>query len=743
MPKTLYLPDGRRVPVCVIEAPRQPKTPSAPPDVRYPLNNIGGGNPIIADVQGQQHVATIACLVNDGHKIYALTNRHVTGEEGELVYSRLGGKLERIGASSAKQVTRIPFTEIYPGWAGHNVYVNLDVGLIDVDDLDRWTTKVGDIHEVGPLANLSADSMSLALIGCHVRGYGAASTHMQGEIHAMFYRYKSQAGFEYVADFFIGPRVNSTSKSGHKPRRGKARRPPPFTTRPGDSGTLWLLEPLEPETKGKRKHTKKKKKEEIEYLPIAVQWGENLLAAAGSSEPQPYALATCLSTVCNLLGVDLVRGWNIDDPDTWGAVGHFSITSRAARALSGKVPTLKQLMTNNLKIISHADQTILKSAFKNMGKDAFVPMADVPDFFWKHGKQGHSRGMEGPNHFADMDQKRPADQVDLLTLCKDQKNIDPDVWNRFYDSVTDILTGEKIEMKHRGLLPFRVWQIFDEMVRFAGDPKTMPQFVCAAGVLAHYVGDACQPLHISYLHDGDPEQPTTRTVHHKNGTVEDVKQPLGMGVHAAYEDDMVNTHRKAILDGLLNTPKVTQAQLVKNGFEAAVATVGLMRDTFKRLPPASIVDEFVQFGKSKKGRTDKFWKSFGTKTINCMKDGTNLLAVLWESAWQAGNGEARIHATRALKDTEAMDIVSRPDFLPSLSVAQIGAKLKRPAGAQPATAANAPAAAVAHPRRARGAKTRKAGRSKKTAHPGTRRRAAARQRAAVRRSRRPRTRSRR
>ena len=78
---------------------------------------------------------------------------------------------------------------------------------------------------------------------------------------------------------------------------------------------------------------------------------------------------------------------------------------------------------------------------------------------------------------------------------------------------------------HRGLLPFRVWQIFDEMVRFAKAGK-VPEFVCAAGVMTHYLGDACQPLHISYLHDGDPERPTENTVHHKNGTVEAVKQPL-------------------------------------------------------------------------------------------------------------------------------------------------------------------------------------------------------------------------
>ena len=112
-----------------------------------------------------------------------------------------------------------------------------------------------------------------------------------------------------------------------------------------------------------------------------------------------------------------------------------------------------------------------------------------------------------------------------------------------YDSVSDILSGEPIAPKHRGLLPFRVWQIFDEMCRFAadGDAKS---FVCAAGVLTHYVGDACQPLHISYLHDGDPNRPVEHefTRGKKAGTTE--MRPLGAGVHSAYEDKMVFDHRK-------------------------------------------------------------------------------------------------------------------------------------------------------------------------------------------------------
>ena len=112
----------------------------------------------------------------------------------------------------------------------------------------------------------------------------------------------------------------------------------------------------------------------------------------------------CSARVCALLTVDPIRDWNLDQPDTWGAVGHFSIAARTEVALSGAFPKLETLIKNNRKIIGHDDATILNDDFKGMGEADFVPLADVPDFYWKHGKQGASRGSEGPNHFADMDQ---------------------------------------------------------------------------------------------------------------------------------------------------------------------------------------------------------------------------------------------------------------------------------------------------------------------------------------------------
>ncbi len=676
VPKTLYLPDGRRVPVCVIEAPRELKTPPTP-QIKFPLNNIGGGRPILAYVQGQEYAATIACLVTDGHKIFALTNHHVTGEAGEILYTQRQGRLERVGETADKYLTRIPFTELYPGFAGENTFVNLDIGLIDIDNLNDWTAQIKGSNTtitMGPLVNLSVQNMSLTLIGSKVRGYGSASGEILGEIHALFYRYKSQGGFDSIADFLIGPRTMPVSKpvSMKDEQAKKTSELPKFATHPGDSGTLYMLEPLE--VKKEEKDTKKENTHP--YLPLAMQWGTHMLYSGGSS-PQSYALATCLSTVCNRLNVDLVRDWNIDQPETWGAIGHFSIASCARFALSDRYPKLVKLIANNASLMSPDEKTIKSNDFKGMGNEGFVHLADVPDAFWKApvAHQGFTRYYEGPNHFADMDQMNNG--TDLLTLCQDPKKIDPEIWNDFYDSVYDLLTEKKIDQKHRGLLPFRIWQIFDEMVQFAADEKRKTlDFVCAAGVLIHYVADACQPLHISYLHDGDPLRAVTR-IHKRKGVEKEGKDALGKGIHSAYEDIMLNAHREDILKGLSTTPKVGN-ELIKDGYTAAQQVVELMRRTFTTLPPADIVQAYIDYTGKSKNLAKYLWDKFGEQTISVMRDGTHLVAVLWESAWANGDGNTNLNSNKIFKTDEVMGKCQDATFLESLPIKSIGSKLKRP-----------------------------------------------------------------
>ena len=659
VPKTLYLPDGRCVPVCVILAPKEDRNQVMPLQLPRPLNNLGGGSSVVADVQGRKYEATIACLVSDGHSVYALTNRHVVGPAGEPVYARLNGNYEQVGVSSEKQLTRVPFSTLYPGWSGREIYVNLDVGLIDLDQVDQWTAEIQNVGQMGKMVDLSVHNLSLDLIGNNVRGTGAASGQMFGEVAALFYRYKTNGGFEYVADAMIGPRA--TRREGRQVHRSL----PKLSTHPGDSGTLWLLESSSDE-------------KPLEYLPLAMQWGRNMLYSAGAAPPQSYVLATFLSRVCAELGVDPIRNWNLDQPDTWGALGHFSIAARAQDALSTRFPKLVTLMSNNALIISHDDDSILEGDFVGMGKAPFVPLADVPDFFWKPriAKQGFARPFEGPNHFADMDQPS-VDGETLLDLCGDGEFVDPAKWNAFYDTLVDLLSEKPIEAKHRGLLPFRVWQIFDAMVDFVSKGR-MPQFVCAAGVLTHYIGDACQPLHISYLHDGDPLQKAKYTFKKgkREGDTED--RPLGKGVHSAYEDAMISLARKKILDGLKQTPKATKSEMISDGREAARRTIEMMRKTFTAIPPADIVKAYSSFHGKPRERSEFLWKTFGTKTIQVMQGGSHLLAVLWESAWRLGNGEQRIASTRSLKQSEAMRICEKPEFLPSLTIDRIASVLDTP-----------------------------------------------------------------
>jgi hypothetical protein len=666
VPRTVFMPDGSRVPICVIEAPRVSATPVGVRQVNQPLNNLGPGSAVIAHVQGQDYLATIGCLVSDGHKIYALTNRHVTGEAGEIVEAVLGGERQRIGESAAKQLTRMRFSDVYPNFSVQDTFVNLDIGLVEVDDIARWTTKVRELGVFGPMADFSGVNLSLSLVGCHVCGVGAASGKMLGEVQGLFYRYKTGGGFEYVADIFIGPRTPSSDdlKKAATPR---------FATHPGDSGTLWLLEPEKPPKADQATN------DASGYVPLALQWGRNMLDSAGKAPPQSYALATLLSRACALLDVDPVRDWNIDQTDTWGALGHFSIAARTLVSLTN-FPKLNDLMEKNLAIISHDDATLEEGDFTGMGGADFVPMADVPDFFWKPrvGKQGFTRALEGGNHFADMDQEG-ADGKTLLEMTTDDRNIDPDVWETYYNGIADILSGKPVREERRGLLPFRVWEVFNAMCEFVRNGET-EKFVCAAGVLTHYVGDACQPLHISYLHDGDPKRPVEHTFSKgkKAGTTEE--RPMGQGVHSAYEDAMVFAHRKEILKGLEKTPKAKKSEYVANGFEAAKQTIALMRRTFGLLPPEEMVQTYIDVGKGGKAASDALWSAYGARTIQVMQDGTHLLAVLWESAWKIGDGDANIKRKSALSQDEAMEIVKDPDFLPSTSIGKIGAILTEGTG---------------------------------------------------------------
>src|SRR5262249_51993101 len=170
VPKTIYLEDGRRVPVCIVEAPL---VAAAPPPIDIDkLDFLGGklrgGCPIVMEVQSIPHVASLGCLVSDGHTTYVLTSRHVAGEPGTKLQVKMGGKAVVLGTVSRKQIGRLPFEKVYDAWPGKHIYLNLDVALVEVDDLRKWSASVYGVGMLGPLADLSTVNMSLNLIGCPV-----------------------------------------------------------------------------------------------------------------------------------------------------------------------------------------------------------------------------------------------------------------------------------------------------------------------------------------------------------------------------------------------------------------------------------------------------------------------------------------------------------------------------------------------------------------------------------------------
>lgn len=689
VPRTLYLPDGRMVPVCVVAVDQGEPNKGGVPDWHWPDNLYGGGMPIVVEAQGVQRLATAGCLVTDGHTVYALTSRHVCGSHGEPVSTIAGGRRVRIGRASSKHLTRVAFEKAYPDLPSLRTYVNLDVGLIELDDVNDWTSQIFRLGPIGAITDLNDHNITLRLIDAPVVASGAASGRLDGQIKALFYRYKSIGGYDYVADFLIAPQ--QLRPDGKAIRSVKSSQ-----TQPGDSGAVWHLvsQPdadaaRQPDSRSKLKD----KKIEPVLRPLAIEWGGQVYLDGVNGGRLSFALATSLTTVCASLNVEPVLEHNIGVLPYWGQTGHYSIGSFACQALSnGK---LKSFMNDNIDRISFSIAKLtpqeiadrLKAAREGEDDDSFVPLADVPDVVWKQhvskvtggrdtrwAGMGRSTGPEHPTHYADIDEARSSDNKTLRELCLDDpNNLSVQFWQQFYDDA-----GHK-EQRSRGLLPFRVWQFFDAMVEFAKNGQA-DKFLCAAGIVAHYVGDACQPLHGSIYADGYADRPT-KTTHHKRDTGEEYEPDshVGAGVHSTYESKMIDRYAEQIVDGI---PKVLQSAStlpkIVSGKDAAAAVVALMDRSAKRVPPVKLVDAYIEAGeKSTVAVQDALWDQFGESTIGVMADGARTLANVWAGAWGEGNGDAIAKSKLGMIPVSKL-IKSYTDekFVESLDLDHIGAVLK-------------------------------------------------------------------
>ena len=319
-----------------------------------------------------------------------------------------------------------------------------------------------------------------------------------------------------------------------------------------------------------------------------------------------FALASCLSTVCRQLDIDILPDWQIGHSEYWGKLGHYKIGAKACELVTNA--KLKKLLMANVNNIAFDDQLIADGELKKIDDKKFVPLADVPDLVWRT-----TRKKDEANHFADMDEKGQGafKNKTLLQLCEDPANVDIDIWNQFYDSI-----GTNFK---RGALPFRVWQMYNQMVTSL-DQGNLAEFMCAAGTMAHYVGDACQPLHVSSLHHGRPGHPEEEEV------------------HAVYETRMLDRFAADIIAGVNETLKTSKAKSdVKGGKGAAIRVIELMRATVKALPPLKVIEAYNETDGGRE-RTEHMFNVLGKKTSETIAAGSLCLATLWASAWKEGHG---------------------------------------------------------------------------------------------------------
>jgi hypothetical protein len=616
VPSRLYLPDGRIIPTCVVYAPRD-EGPGRPIEaLTFPQGIVGGGYPVLTDVQGEEHVGSLCCLVTDGDVTYALTNRHVAGEPGRPVFTLTHGKRQQIGVSDKLQKAKMPFAEVFPGLAGTNAYTNLDVGLVRIDDLRSWTAQVYGMGTLGPLVNLASDNITMDLVGCPVRAFGAASGPLRGEVMGLFYRYRSIGGVDFVADFLIGPRPGD--KAG-------------LTTRPGDSGTLWCWEAAagddvvgRPAPKSARKHAKVAPTPEKPrpLRPIAMQWGGQALVGSDGKAPVQFALATTLSQVCRVLDVEVVREWGTGHNEYWGKVGHYKVGAKACELVTNA--KLKTLLMANQDRIAVSDQDLIDGRLPMANQTEFIALADVADLVWRA-----KRKMDEANHFADLDQAGMAAPFKGQTLMdlwfSKPSSRTPATWTAFYDTLHDD-KGKPLPDKHRGALPFRVAEMYEALVGFVkkGDVN---RYVAAAGLMAHFVGDACQPLHVSSLHHGRPGHPEEADV------------------HSVYETKMLDRRTAEVVEGVnraLANRKLPTTMMV-GGAAAAHRVAILMRDTVQLIAPIEVIDAFN--AEAGRGRIEHMWDELGERTCKTIANGSLALAHLWQSAWIEGGGAA-IAATK-------------------------------------------------------------------------------------------------
>ncbi len=600
VPQFLYLDDGRAVATCVIALELDQNVSRWIPSstrIRFPENRIGGGCGVYTHAQEQEHVGTVTCLTTDGERVYGLTAQHVVGPPGQHIYTRLDGKEVKIGESHNLQVRKVAFRDIYPDYPGDNQFLNLDVGFIKLDDADFWTSQVLGIGELDDLVDLNTSNITVGMIGTPVSASGAISgNRMKGEICALFPRFRSMGGADYLADVLVAARKNNERV---------------FQVTGGDSGALWVID--DPGITGYRRHAK----------PLAATWGAVDFIGGGKS--RQLVLATFLSNVCKATDMELVTRQNIGYRPIWSGKKHVKLAEFAANLLIGSGGSLGTFLTGG--------------SVDSPRYELLTSLAKLPDD-WK----GHKgRRDENPNHYANINLANGGKQLSELPL-------NPEQWLKFYEDF-QASTGEK----NRGALPFRVREVFLEMQSSIKNKKLENAFA-AAGILAHYISDACNPAHVNCWGRGDPAWEDGSSMGGPRAQFHSCwDDPAGI------DEENVRAQYKKI--------SKQSSKKYKTGDAAAKAAMALMEKTLDLVDVKKFVKSDDPAG-SKKAAHD-FCKYEGRDTIAaCIAQGVALLLALWRSALGApGNGNLNPQAIGSMQLAGLRErVLNDPGFLPSVSL---------------------------------------------------------------------------
>lgn len=165
--------------------------------------------------------------------------------------------------------------------------------------------------------------------------------------------------------------------------------------------------------------------------------------------------------VLAVLAAATAPGWS------WWGNGHSIVTEAAVLALPAEIP-----------------------GWFRQGRGTIAHCSQDPDVF-KHRSTPQLRRAEEPEHYLDWELLKerplPEQRYEFLKLCAELKQ-DPD----------------KV-----GTLPYaivewteRLTTTFAEHRKWPGNPHVRAKALVYAGVLAHYTGDACMPLHTTVHFDG-------------------------------------------------------------------------------------------------------------------------------------------------------------------------------------------------------------------------------------------------